>query len=258
VPVPRVLAELPEARALVLDDAGRRCLRDVVRDKPALAEELYLALMPVVARLHGAATERAMAAGHPLEPPFDGTLYRWERDLLLTQIVRRRHGVTDLPAGIEEEYDLVARRLLRRPRAVIVHRDLQSTNIMVRGRRLTLIDFQGMRLGAAAYDLASLLCDPYVSLAPALRRRLLEAYAAHGTNHAAACRDFAWGAVQRLTQALGAYGRLTALGLMGWERHIEPAARLLAAMADECGLSAIAALARATAVRERARGARGD
>ncbi len=253
VAVPRVIVEMPEARALVLEDAGRRCLRDIVLHRPALTEDLYLAIMPVVARLHGGATERALACGHPMEPPFDAALYRWERDLLLEQIVRRRHGVTAMPEGIEEEYDRVARRLLR-TRPVIVHRDLQSTNIMARGRRLTLIDFQGMRLGAAAYDLASLLCDPYVCLAPGLRRRLLAAYAAQGAAHAAARRDFAWGAVQRLTQALGAYGRLTTLGLKGWERHIVPAARLLAGMADECGLPAIAALARETVVRERRRG----
>lgn len=258
VSVPRVLVEMAEARALVIEDAGRRCLRDIVQASPGLAEELYRAIMPVVARLHGEATGQAMASGHPLEPPFDGPLYRWERDLLLTQIVRGRHGLMQLPSGIEEEYDLVARRLLSTPRAALVHRDLQSTNIMVRGRRLLLIDFQGMRLGAAAYDLASLLCDPYVCLAPALRRRLLDVYAAHGASHAAACRDFAWAAVQRLTQALGAYGRLTALGLTGWERYIEPASRLLAGMAEECGLNAIAALARATAERERMRGARGN
>jgi aminoglycoside/choline kinase family phosphotransferase len=110
-----------------------------------------------------------------------------------------------------------------------------------------------MRPGAASYDLASLLCDPYVSLPAALRERLLGLYAEQvgGEAGSEAVRLFAFGAVQRLTQALGAYGRLTALGLSGWQQHIVPAAVLLAEMAAQCGLANIHELACATVDRER-------
>jgi aminoglycoside/choline kinase family phosphotransferase len=66
-----------------------------------------------------------------------------------------------------------------------------------------------MRLGPAAYDLASLLADPYVDREPGEQLALLEVY---NRNADAPVRgeDYAAGAAQRLAQALGAYGRLGA------------------------------------------------
>jgi hypothetical protein len=90
-----------------------------------------------------------------------------------------------------------------------------------------------------------------------LRRRLLAHYAALCPESEASIAAFAWGAVQRLTQALGAYGRLTALGMDAWAAHIVPAAILLQEMAGTCGLEAIAAIAGETAAREQARGRQG-
>jgi len=45
-----------------------------------------------------------------------------------------------------------------------MHRDMQSRNIMVYKDRCYVIDFQGARIGPLAYDLASLLIDPYAAL----------------------------------------------------------------------------------------------
>ena len=59
---------------------------------------------------------------------------------------------------------------------VLVHRDFQSQNIIVRNGQAHLIDFQGMRPGLAEYDLASLLYDPYVTLSADERTQLLEYY----------------------------------------------------------------------------------
>ena len=252
--VPRVLAESREARALLLEDVGEENLLDRLVRGPRGAERLYRRTLDQVVRLHTGATCLARERGLEMEPAFDRRLYDWERDLFLNQIVRRRHAaeaaVTD---AVIADYDQVAGALLGIGEPVLVHRDLQSTNVMFRDGRLSLIDFQGMRYGAAAYDLASLLCDPYARLAPALRERLLAYYAAQvgGRAGAESVRLFPYGAVQRLTQALGAYGRLTSLGLAGWQRHIVPAAERLAEAASACGLEAIRQLARDTVQRER-------
>ncbi len=199
-----------------------------------------------MARLHTTATTALLHSGIALQPPFDQRLYDWERDFFLKQIVTGRHNATDaITPALLAEYTTIAARLVAIHQPVVIHRDLQSTNILINQGRVTLIDFQGMRLGAAAYDLAALLCDPYVSLAADRRDKLLHYYA---TLVAAPLAEetinlFPLAAVQRLSQALGAYGRLTALGLREWQRHILPAATILAEMATLAGLPQIAALA---------------
>ena len=51
------------------------------------------------------------------------------------------------------------------------------------------------------------------------------------------------GAVQRLIQALGAFGRLASVGQAGFTRHILPALQNLLDAADTCGLEAVGELA---------------
>ena len=96
---------------------------------------------------------------------------------------------------------------VRAPR-VIVHRDLQSSNVLINNGRIVLIDFQGMRMGTAAYDLASLLCDPYVNLPDDVRDELLDYYLGLVSNGKSVQSLFWVAAVERLSQALGAFGRL--------------------------------------------------
>jgi aminoglycoside/choline kinase family phosphotransferase len=90
-----------------------------------------------------------------------------------------------------------------------VHRDFQSQNIIIRQGQAYLIDFQGMRPGLAEYDLASLLYDPYVQLSAAERAELLEFYRGEAEIIDPAYEEkFRLCAMQRLMQALGAYGYL--------------------------------------------------
>jgi len=97
----------------------------------------------------------------------------------------------------------------------LVHRDFQSQNILIRNGQAHLIDFQGMRPGLAHYDLASLLFDPYVDLSEAERDELLEHYCGEkpGSEFLTTLRLCA---MQRLMQALGAYGFL---GLVKDHKH---------------------------------------
>ena len=116
---------------------------------------------------------------------------------------------------------------------VLVHRDLQSSNILLFRGQPVFIDFQGMRLGPAAYDLASLLCDPYVMLSARLQERLLEYYLSRSGRRGGSGESFWLAAVERLAQALGAYGRLSALpGLARFARHIPRALRMMARAMD--------------------------
>ncbi|HOW96422.1 MAG TPA: sugar phosphate nucleotidyltransferase [Kiritimatiellia bacterium] len=228
-PVPAVRLDQPAARLALLEDAGDRCLRDVVLcSRPNRIELLYERILDQAARLHETGTRRAQQEHLPLMQPFTPKLYRWERELFVTHFLRNAGRAS---AGeirrIRRELAGIAARLNRAPR-VLLHRDLQSSNILLKRGLPVFIDFQGMRFGPAAYDLASLLCDPYVALPEPLQEKLLRHYARRRPSDPSAIRLFRPAAVERLAQALGAYGQLSAQpGLESFARFIPPALRLL-------------------------------
>jgi hypothetical protein len=252
VPVPAVLADLPEAQCLVLEDWGDDSLQRRMEARPAQAAKWYGAVIGALARLHREGTRRVLDAGTPLEPPFDAALYAWERRLFEEHLLVSRYGFEALPEAVENELSAVAARLCG-ARQVVVHRDFQSSNILFRDGRFVFIDFQGLRLGAAAYDLASLLYDPYVKIPSGLRTRLVAEYGACHPEHPEAVELFPEGAVQRLVQALGAYGRLASVGQKRFTRHVLPALENLLDAADECGLEALGGLAEELIAREQSR-----
>src|SRR5205823_14717498 len=88
-------------------------------------------------------------------------------------------------------------------------------------RQAKLIDFQGMRPGLAEYDLASLLFDPYVDLSGAERSELISYYRQKQADNGRTIdqqldNTLQLCAMQRLMQALGAYGFL---GLVRGHEH---------------------------------------
>lgn len=228
LPVARVLADDPAGCATLFEDLGDTSLEAVVPGLPEVAvERQYRAVLDVVLRLHRSAAA-AQRARLPLMPAFRPVLYRWERAYFAEHMLRGRAGVSAREAAaIQRELAGVGRRLAQEP-LVLVHRDLQSSNVLLADGRPHLIDFQGMRLGPAVYDLASLLCDPYVGLPGPLRGRLLDYYAERSGRPAAIRARFWDGAVQRLAQALGAFARLGAQReTASFARHITPALAML-------------------------------
>ena len=114
---------------------------------------------------------------------------------------------------------------------VMILRDFQSRNVMLQqpDDRLRLIDFQGARMGPSAYDVASLLYDPYVPLPQGLRDELAGNYpellAPLAPVAASAFeRSYPLVAVHRMMQVLGAYAKLSlADGKREFLAYVEPA-----------------------------------
>jgi aminoglycoside/choline kinase family phosphotransferase len=154
-------------------------------------------------------TERAM----------DVEVLLWETDYFQRHCVTEFFGLERmLTPQWDEQRRLLAYSVAALPR-VAMHRDFQSENIMITSRGIRYIDFQGARLGPAGYDVASLLCDPYVSdLSATLRDRLLSRYMA--SSPLTLTREhFRFCAMQRLMQALGAYTNLTLHKGKDWYRN---------------------------------------
>ncbi len=243
VPVPRVLVELAQRRCLMLEDWGDDSLQTRMAAHPERAEAYYLPVVEALARLHGECTRCVTAKPEEtFEPPFDHALYGWEHGLFEEHLLKKRYGYVSMPGDVANELRQVASHLLG-ARQVLLHRDCQASNILFRGKRMAFIDFQGLRLGAAAYDLASLLYDPYVTLPLTVRVRLAQAYEACDPELHDGVSMLHTGAVQRLVQALGAFGRLASVGQAGFTRNILPALQNLLEAADICGLDAVGGLA---------------
>ena len=226
VSVPKVLADIPSLKTIVLECVGserKMTLDDYSRVVAALAK-----------------FNRIDVSGVELEPQFDDKLFAWEHSLFSEHCLQGRYGI-EMPEEVKKELERTAGVLAKEP-LELVHRDFQSTNILWKGEDFSFIDFQGMRLGPALYDLASLLFDPYVDISER-ERSLLAAYYAKETGRTDVEEKLPYAAVQRLVQALGAYGRLASVGQRQFLKYIVPALRNLLAAADEAGLEAVGALA---------------
>ncbi len=142
----------------------------------------------------------------PLQAPFDASLYRWEQGYFAEHLLGRHLGQDAAAWLAAPALAEMAGWLASLPR-VPVHRDCQSQNIMLRDGKAYFIDFQGMRMGRAEYDLASLMYDPYMALHPVEAEELLRDW----EQVCAAPVDlpvFYACALQRLMQALGAFANI--------------------------------------------------
>jgi aminoglycoside/choline kinase family phosphotransferase len=110
-----------------------------------------------------------------------------------------------------------------------LHRDFQSRNIMIREGKIGILDWQGGRLGPLAYDLASLLIDPYTGLSSYERDEIFQHYVRFLSKYESRLvkpfkKYFPYLAIQRNLQILGAFSFLSKVqGKTYFEDYISPA-----------------------------------
>jgi aminoglycoside/choline kinase family phosphotransferase len=158
----------------------------------------------------------------------DREMFLWESQYFATHCVSEYFGCDKLLTDTWEKERLqIALSAASFPK-VSIHRDFQSENILLHKSKVRFVDFQGARLGPAAYDVASLLYDPYIPLlSREMSDRLFRYYGTIApfdvTEH-----SFRICAIQRLMQALGAYGKLSIHKGKDWYRaHIPVALKRL-------------------------------
>jgi len=217
VPVPRVLASDCDAGFMLLEDLGPETLADW-KARPWSELRLYFErareLGERIARL-----PEAEVAG--LNPPLGTELLRRELkqtwDLFL--VPQGLTGDAASTAALSAILDDLCARLGAGP-LVPCHRDFMSRNLMPLDDRrdhggIVVLDHQDLRLGPAAYDLASLLNDTLFP-PPGIEEDLLG-----GTDRTAYHRA----AAQRTLKAVGTY---SAFALRGSDRHLPLVAPTLA------------------------------
>jgi hypothetical protein len=227
VRAPKIHFHDPEEGLIWIEDLGENDLWSHRNEAWPTRRRLYQSALAEIAKLHRipVAEHGKFRSDSPAQ--FDAALYLWEQHYFLEHCVGRHFGAAG--AKLRElsrlpRLEQIAARLGGYPR-VLVHRDFQSQNIIIRDGQAYLIDFQGLRPGLAEYDLASLLYDPYVKLGAAERTELLEFYQVEAkVSGRESMEKFRLCAMQRLMQALGAYGYLGhTKGVTSFLEHIPTA-----------------------------------
>lgn len=213
VPVPSVIGRDQEKNLILMEDLGNRDLFSFSKEDPEMRSILYHKTLAVAKRLHTIPEKDLSAQPLELMDGFGPSLYRYEQDYFMDHFVKGHCGIDLEPTFLKElatEFTDLCERLGKTDHCLI-HRDLQSQNVMIKDGEPYLIDFQGMRFGNLFYDLGSLLCDPYVTIASEEREEFLSFYyvlSAQQLDWEAFLNAFWEASVQRLMQALGAYGFL--------------------------------------------------
>jgi len=239
IPVPRLLAaDAAHTRALFQDlgDTSLYSYLKLPRDKQRVTD-IYCRIMEILVKLHGHTTRRIDDCPVLRGRVFDYDHFRWETTYFLKQFVSDlRQIITKEPDALEQEFHTLASIADAFPKTII-HRDFQSQNIMItEGNVPRVIDYQGARMGPPAYDLASILWDPYHPLGDDMQNYLLAYYVSRrmeddkkfpGDDFTATllpCK------LQRHMQALGAYAFLSQKkGKRYFLKHVKEGVRLLKA-----------------------------
>lgn len=213
IPVPRIIRHDPARCFIVMEDLGETDLWSLRNAPLEIRKTLYQKTLSIIHKLQYFPEQDFPSTQVKLMEGFGPELYRWEQDYFKDHFVKNVCRMDLNPSfekDLEAELSDLAKRLSETNRCLI-HRDLQSQNVMICDGEPFLIDFQGMRYGSLFYDLGSLLCDPYVEFRDDQRMDLLLFY------YNLSKQDLGWedfqkrfweASAQRLMQALGAYGFL--------------------------------------------------
>jgi NDP-sugar pyrophosphorylase family protein len=235
VPVPQLIESEPEKMRAYFEDLGDLSLYSWVKcpQESKKIEEVYKKAIDILSALHIIATKYVSECLPLQNRIFDYEYLRWETSYFLERFIGGIRNITvkNLSA-LNNEFHRLADTVNSFPKTII-HRDFQSQNIMItKGGALRLLDYQGARIGPPAYDVVSLLWDPYYRLEEGIRERLLDYYinkvifsnpSLSSFNHTILpCR------LQRHMQALGAYGFLsTVKGKKYFQKFVPEGLRLL-------------------------------
>ena len=204
---PVVLDVHDEQHVLLVEDVGTA---DLLTVSPAERPGVYADVVDHLLRLQDATSE---ACPEAVDRTLDRSQLTWETDYFREHFLQGHwHLDTRTLAPLEAEFAALGTAVADQPR-VLIHRDFQSGNILVQDGRVRLVDVQGMRLGPLGYDLASLVWDPYIDLGADLRTGLVARFARaagprHNLESGVVAGMVRLAALQRLMQALGAYGFL--------------------------------------------------
>jgi NDP-sugar pyrophosphorylase family protein/aminoglycoside/choline kinase family phosphotransferase len=219
IPVPELLDVNHENMTALFEDLGDLSLYSWLKckKKEYQIEEMYKKVLNVAVRIHTMAQDSLHECPLLQKRRFDYEHFMWESDYFIERFVKEIKGI-DIGDNevLQNEFNRLAQKADSYPKTII-HRDFQSQNIMIKKGMPYLIDYQGARIGPPAYDIASILWDPYYRLNDGIREHLLKYYAGRMTAVKEGFDEYEFleslliCRMQRHMQALGAYGFLSSV-----------------------------------------------
>jgi NDP-sugar pyrophosphorylase family protein/aminoglycoside/choline kinase family phosphotransferase len=179
IPVPKLLHAEPEKMSTTFEDLGDLSLYSFLkcpRDQEEI-EEVYKSVIDILILMQTVVTDHITECTLLQNRIFDYEHLRWETSYF---VERFAEGIMNIRVknrlALNDEFHRLALKVDSFPKTV-VHRDFQSQNIMItQGGIPRVVDYQGARMGPPAYDVVSLLWDPYYRLQDDTREHLLEYY----------------------------------------------------------------------------------
>lgn len=227
VTVPKILFADLDQQILLVEDIGGTDLLTLKEEPWAVREPYYRCVFKELARI---ATVTPATNGEMM-PAFTEETYNWEQDYFATHFLGTHLGLS-AEEFLKDSRIIALAQELGAAQPDLVHRDFQSQNLMLRDGEVYVIDFQGARPGYTEYDLASFIYDPYMKH-PLEERQMLRALWTEVSGRPLNDDLMRKCAMQRLMQALGAYGNIVHNQKNDWyAQHIAPAAEMLLALVE--------------------------
>jgi aminoglycoside/choline kinase family phosphotransferase len=237
-PVPRVYCIDDAERQVLLEDLGPVRLYDALASNRAAGLDGYRKTLELLADLQTRCGPFHAECPDIHSRVFDRTQLLWETGYYRENYLEGHRGLPPDPA-LDRVFEALAASVDGHPKTIL-HRDFQSQNVMVKpDGSVHVIDYQGSRLGSFAYDLASLLLDPYVMLVDDEIESLLGHFWGRLENpppFEAFRERFFEAGMQRVMQALGAYCFLSRIkGIPEFAGHIPAGETRLRWLIDKAG-----------------------
>ncbi|MBW1801748.1 MAG: phosphotransferase [Deltaproteobacteria bacterium] len=246
LPVPEIYRYDLDRGWFILEDLGDRSLQETI-DSPRIP--LYREVLEILIRMQIEGSQGFDTRWTCQTTIYDHTVMRqyechYFRDAFLSGYM----GMNADRPGLDAAFDRLIGCAGSAENRFFLHRDFQSRNIMIRDGKAGIIDWQGGRLGPLAYDVASLLIDPYTALTPDEKTQLYNHYQGllrdvrprHADNFE---KYFPYLAILRNLQILGAFSFLSRVkGKPFFEPFIAPSLQSLHDLLDELRDPALGAL----------------
>lgn len=245
VPIPRILAYDRDSGMVLFEDCGDCRLDERINNLQNLGDNRHTDIAQLYTRVVEILVHMQLEGAKGFEQSWCFDTPEYDRKVMIEResyyyLNEFWHGLLQgrVVPGVEAEFSAIASTVELRHDRCFLHRDLQSRNILVTGRDICIIDYQGGRIGPPGYDLASLLLDPYVQLPEELQALLLEYYCDMRGRQVSFDRtefekQYTFLRLQRNLQILGAFAFLSVKRKKPFFRqYIPPAVRSLAKLME--------------------------